>query len=448
MKKSYLMLVFVCAAVCFFGGRSSAGAVDFGTNVKVNDDSTAFDQSLLTGGVPAVVAHGGNLYAVWLDARNNPADVSSDIYFAKGAVDANGLVTFGANIRVNSVSNTAVMSHTGGPSIAVDSNGVIYVVWIDNRPAEETDVYLTRSTDGGASFPSSNEVRLDNYGSEADPLDRREPRIATADGYVYVTFGTSQLLEICTSTDNGVTFSAPVEVPGAIADESVIAADGSYVYIAQIASAENFQDYDEVFLAISANHGQSFSDFKIINDDTGGNRQSAVSIAAAGNNLYLVWRDQRDGYATYMAISQNRGASFGSNFLVSSTGGITFPCVSAYGSNVAVSYIDDRAIWAKVSYDTGQTWTQETEVSVEETRLAIGIPSITINDQITGIIFTDDGDYHNNSNTENNIYAGGYRFAEGSGDTTELGPCSCDCNGDGKTGLAEVIKILQQLAGL
>lgn len=76
-------------------------------------------------GLSVAADSGGNAYALWQDARNT--DDYGDIYFAKR--DA-AIGTWSADVKVNDDTGTESQS---APDIAVDGNSNAYAVWQDNR---------------------------------------------------------------------------------------------------------------------------------------------------------------------------------------------------------------------------------------------------------------------------------------------------------------------------
>jgi len=123
-----------------------------GTNHRVTDTSTGNKV------MPAVAARGSHVYVVWTDTRN----INQDIYFA-ASNDSGG--TFGTNVKVNDDPSSAIQRY---PDIAVDSNGVIHVVWEDSRNGNY-DIYYSKSTDGGATFSSNLRVNSQSSGNQTSP---------------------------------------------------------------------------------------------------------------------------------------------------------------------------------------------------------------------------------------------------------------------------------------
>lgn len=412
----WIVLVLLCIVF------SHPAWAQYATDIKINTDGTAHDQFLAECS-PSIAVHQGSVYTTWADTRSH-VDGKADIYFAKGTVDADGNVAFGQNVKVNDVANSAGDDWSSYPSITVNQDGDIFVVWTDNRNSENQknneDIYVARSIDGGETFEANLQIDI------IDSVGERAPKVAAAGSYVYVIYGGSSHLYIAVSNDKGATFSAPHEVTGGIADNAVLAAAGDNVYLAQASDSGVQANYDDIFFAKSSDHGTSFSDFEVINEDGGGTRQADVTIAASGEHVYLLWRDSRDSWSMYMAKSHDGGNSFGANILMSDTANTPKPSVSAYNDHVAISYtnIYDRewSIVSRVSHDAGESWTEETLVSELMDRSSIGPSSIAINDQIVGVLWEGKDTYTSNDLYGFNIYGDGFRFADGS---TEPVPITC-----------------------
>ena len=68
-------------------------------------------------------------------------------------------LVFGPNIRVDDTGSSP--SYQWSPSIAVNTDGNIYVAWADKRNGN-LDIYFAKSTDDGAYFGTN--VRVDDSG--------------------------------------------------------------------------------------------------------------------------------------------------------------------------------------------------------------------------------------------------------------------------------------------
>ena len=100
------------------------------------------------------------------------------------------------------MSNNAGISFE--PTLTAIGNNV-HVVWANDTPGNN-DIFYTRSTNGGTTFPNSIKNLSDNAGSSTSPA------IALSGNNVYVVWhdSTSGNFEILyrTSTNNGSTFPA------------------------------------------------------------------------------------------------------------------------------------------------------------------------------------------------------------------------------------------------
>jgi hypothetical protein len=171
---------------------------------------TASMASLAAGG-------GGELFLVWEDQR----DGGRDLRFARSP---DGGVTWEPDRRVDSDEPGAGTSYH--PLLA-QANGALLVSWWDERNGD-ADVYVRRSTDGGATWAGP-EVRLDP--GPAGAATSRDARISAAGANVTVVWeegtarGDATILGR-SSTDAGATWAAPV-VYGEGQDPAVVArADG------------------------------------------------------------------------------------------------------------------------------------------------------------------------------------------------------------------------------
>ncbi|MDD4290484.1 MAG: prepilin-type N-terminal cleavage/methylation domain-containing protein [Patescibacteria group bacterium] len=129
---------------------------DFSTRVisRVNVDRL-FNQSK-----PDVnIDSSGYIYVVWTDNRSG----DEDIYIQK--LNSDGVNLWSSDKRVN--------SETGGnqnsPSIAVDKNDNIYVVWTDGRSGDD-GIYIQKlNSDGDRLWSSDKRVNVETYSNQHSP---------------------------------------------------------------------------------------------------------------------------------------------------------------------------------------------------------------------------------------------------------------------------------------
>jgi len=110
-------------------------------------------------------------------------------------------------------SDPAQVSQAGGDAteahVRVDSSNNIHIVWVGNTEVDPQAFY-SRSTDGGASF--SDPINLSNRPGR----DIHKPFLATHNGTVYVAYheeaGSNKQVYLVRSTDGGASFSDPAQV--------------------------------------------------------------------------------------------------------------------------------------------------------------------------------------------------------------------------------------------
>src|SRR5882672_6558847 len=94
---------------------------------------------------------GGNINVVWADI--NPADLNTDIFFARSS---DGGATFSTAQNVSRSSG-----FSSNPWLTVDAGANINVSWEDNTPGNR-DIFFARSTDSGATFPTPVNLSADS----------------------------------------------------------------------------------------------------------------------------------------------------------------------------------------------------------------------------------------------------------------------------------------------
>jgi hypothetical protein len=325
-----IFLLFSATAIISVSGPSqSAYAISFKStkNLSNNDGDS---------NTPQIEVSGSNVYAVWGDASKG----GGDTLFRKSSDAGN---TFQSILDLsNNKAGEATEQH-----IVKEGNNV-YVVW-----SEDGDVFFKRSTNNGASFGST--VNLSNDDKTSDT-----PDIAVTGGNVYVIWTTRDVstggsneaqLFFKRSTDNGQSFSSVKKISDVFEElSSKIAAIGSNVYIAFGAGSEDSQ---EIFFTRSTNEGSSFSNPVQISNS----QLFAVvgGIAAKGNNVYIVWRDDPiDEIQNHVEFkrSTDNGASFGST---KDFGSGLNPNLDIISNNVYVVW-EANGISFKASKDNGASF--------------------------------------------------------------------------------------------
>ena len=202
----------------------------------------------------------------------------------------------------------------------------VYIAWnvADNTQGEEmiTDLLYVKSSDQGNTF--SPPIKLNSNEEKVG-----EAQLAAYNNTVYVVWGSSPYDEVTSnlffvrSTDNGNTFSNPMEVTndnfenpsnveitvvgndsdGERSSEQSLWSSSSpsssqqgqkepYVYIASQVPLSD--ENEEIFVASSSDNRDTFSEvtFNLSNNSE---FSECPSIATSENNIYVIWQDSTPG---------------------------------------------------------------------------------------------------------------------------------------------------------
>lgn len=297
----------------------------------------------------------GNINVVWEDDTAN----NSNVLFSRST---DGGTTFSAP---KNLSNST--GYSFNPRIAVDSNGGINVVWVDNTPGNQ-DVFFSRSTDGGASFSAPQ--NLSN-----DTPDSASPQIGVdSSGNISVVWENDDItygIMYRHSTDGGVTFSTVTNLAtnttGSFGPQMAIGVDGSISVVWE----DDFNFQSDISFSRSTDKGVSFSASKNLSNNSGNSFSAQVAVDLSGN-IEVAWTDNTPGNAEIVFThSSDGGATFaGTKNLSNSPGdsGSALLGVDANG-NIYVAWQDNvppafnKDIYFAHSSDGGTTFSAPTNLS-------------------------------------------------------------------------------------
>ncbi len=239
----------------------------------------------------------------------------------------------------------------------------LLVVW-DDTTFGNFDIFFAKSTDGGETFSTPENV-------SNNPGFSRVPAIAVNGNIVYTvwqdtSFGNQDIF-FAKSTDGGETFSTPENVsnnPGRSAAPA-IAVNGNIVYTVWQDGTDN-PGSREIFFAKSTDGGETFSTPENVSKNDG--ISHFPQVALDGNNVYLVWGDDTDGFKDiFFAKSTDGGETFStpeniSNNQIENSDSFSYqPSINVKSNNVYVVWHDDpqgeRNIFIVKSTDGGETFT-------------------------------------------------------------------------------------------
>ena len=201
--------------------RSTNNGAHFSSPVNLSNNPNSFSSR------PQIDASGKNVYVAWLESGPNHTLNIADTYFAR-SVDAGA--TFNTPIKLsNNVAANNYGFNFDTPKIAssnstYDSN--VYVIWAytsspSSAVPQKTDLFISRSADGGVSF-SSPFIISSNMGLRDSSISVSTNPNNNADEVVIMwsadtgnrTLGYDVF--ISQSMDNGLSFSNPIDVSNVI----------------------------------------------------------------------------------------------------------------------------------------------------------------------------------------------------------------------------------------
>jgi len=246
----------------------------------------------------------------WVD--DPPGPDFTDIFFSR-SID--GGATFEPPVNVS-----ATAGSSSKPVLAIFGRTVL-IAWVDDTPGT-SNIFLTRSTNGGVTFEPP--VNVSNTLGDAD-----SPQLAVSGSSVLVvwtntTLGNSELL-VRRSTDGGATFEPPVNVSNNQIINSYgfeLAFSGSTVLIAWEALIA-FPSNANIFVARSDDGGATFG--LPVNVYASSGTSENPRIAISGSTVLIAWEEWMAGVTTdiYVSRSTDGGATYGPPTNVSNTAGFS-----------------------------------------------------------------------------------------------------------------------------
>jgi hypothetical protein len=208
--------------------RSTDGGLTFSSPVALNNPTGGPRQVI---GADPFVGPNGEVYMAWHDVQQNLLMVNSSL---------NGGATFG---QQRAIAPTVVAFDDAIPAMASRhallypacdtdrstgaNRGTLYCSWMDETASNGTDVFVARSTDGGANWSAPVRVNDDQTGVRKDQFNQwlsvdptrgsinlswNDARNDPADTKTDIYFGQS--------TNGGLSFTPNVKVTTAMSDES------------------------------------------------------------------------------------------------------------------------------------------------------------------------------------------------------------------------------------
>jgi hypothetical protein len=348
---------------------------------------------------------------------------------------------FGPNTRVSDVSLIPDNENKWWPSIATDNEGNIFIVWDDQRDWY-SDIYFSKSTDGGNTFSLDKKISDD-----LTKYSQLRPAIAVDDeGSIYVVWidrrNSNYDVYFTNSTDGGNTFSEnkkvnDVDIKVGYGTPAIAAYGSGNILIAW----EDVRDdaNGDIYFANSTDGGYTFSPNKKVNDDGIGNTQEDPSIAVDNNEkIYIAWSDDRDGDDDiYISNSTDGGNSFSPNVKINNETSSTWhrePSLAVDAAGViyvtwAKSISGDSNISFSYSTDGGNTFSENKTVNDDTSGMTQWHPCLTVGDSgDIFIVWEDSRDssndiYFANSTDSGNTFSPNKKINDDVGTNPQWKPC-------------------------
>jgi hypothetical protein len=309
---------------------------------------------------PSIVAgNDGEIYVAWSSYFNG----IYNIHFSKSSDYGK---TFSDEVVVTD-NNTGYKKN---PSIDVDDNGIIYIVWDDTRHNDgENRVYFSKSTDGGKTFGTN--IRVTDESSQTSwPV---YPKIAvSAQGKIYVVMQDTRdhyhALYFARSTNGGQSFDSNIKINDEermVSSHTMDIDENENIYVAWM-----YIGYDKtIYFSRSTDKGQSFSTNERLFDEN--LNQSNPNLKVSGNgNIYIAYSKDnfKEDWGIYLTKSNDMGNSFTESGMISkNVSGPTGPKIDIYNNDtihVIWNYYgsSERFLYYSLSVDGGSSFSGERSI--------------------------------------------------------------------------------------
>jgi len=356
LRNERLIIGVFCFVLCAFFCACNRSASTLTAYAPLTSPLVLLSEEGVDAAEPATaVAPDGSFYVAWVNhAPENRADVMIGRYEA-GKTPA-------AAVRVNPQAGTATAWRGDQPSVAVGTNGSVYVVWTERVEADGkkgTNLYLSVSSDLGQTFAAPVKINDDKVVADHGMHSLG----VAADGHIYVSWldernvaapkpstkaeghhmESNRELFIADSSDGGRTFSRNRKIAGdacpCCKTSTAIASDGTiYVGWRHVLPG----DFRHIAITTSSDAAATFSKPVIVSDDKWvlhGCPVSGPSLSVAENGaLKVLWYAAGEANAPglYFAESKDKGQSFSARQMVAQETVRGTPVLAAGNAELAI----------------------------------------------------------------------------------------------------------------
>ena len=275
----------------------------------------------------------GDCHALRARNDNNPHLFSLFILLFPLILLAQNNYVFGPSIIVNDDTPGIYWHSTTQRSIGCRGD-TVYLAWRDDRFGNplwyNSRVFFSKSTGAGNTWSPNLMISQDD-----DTLWGFLPHLALdGSGNIYVAYTvvndntSNKDIFFTKSTDEGLSFSTPIIVNDSIEVAAqrncaiTVDSAGQNVYIVW-EDWRNPQYHKDIYLARSTDGGLSFLSAVRVNDDDSAQQwHPVIACDNSGQNVYVAWDDRRDtlhDWDIYFSRSIDYGQTFGPNYVISDT---------------------------------------------------------------------------------------------------------------------------------
>lgn len=331
---------------------------------------------------PTLGTNGRTIHLAWVDRRHGGEN--REIYYNRST--DSGVTWQASDTRI---------SHDPLLSIRADfavNRDVVHLFWRDNRDGNFEE-YFIQSMDGGASWCPETRI-TDATGLSGCPF----PAVSGDTLNLFWRDNRSGTFKIYQkrSVDAGASWSSDTLLsPNGVKAEFPFPAISAKTI--HLVWRDTRDGNAEIYYKSSVDEGVSWTATERLTNDPG--ESEHPKLLADGNNIHLVWRDNRDGsYEVYYKGSTDGGQSWSKDTRLTDNPGQSFWPVLAVSDNLLhLLWCDDRdgtqALYYKFSSDSGESWSDETRLSDCVLPLGydlMGAHPIVATAQYIHVVFNDD----------------------------------------------------------